>query len=74
MKRVAWPPVNPAAAESAEVIGSVGEQMHSNRHDSNTNSFGGPKVAPPVPPKPGAREISKVETSSTTEQKLIFKK
>ena len=55
MKRVAWPPVAPAIeTHECDNNGTAG----AGRND-NANRFSpGPKVAPPVPPKPSAREIA----------------
>lgn len=80
MKRVAWPPVSAEIAKTNEndngIIGDDEvEQRHhqdasnSNRFSTTTNNqqvLNGSKVAPPVPPKPGAREIANAQVSRST--------
>jgi hypothetical protein len=76
MKRVAWPPVSAEIAKTNEndngIIGDDEvEQRHhqdasySNRFSTTNNQQmpNGSKVAPPVPPKPGAREIANAQVS-----------
>ena len=69
MKRVAWPPVNPNASfeatdyDNGNGIGVGPEMTREYRHDSNRfpgqqQGSSGSKVAPPVPPKPGTRELA----------------
>ncbi|XP_046657493.1 uncharacterized protein LOC124350717 [Daphnia pulicaria] len=77
MKRVAWPPVSAEIAKTNEndngIIGDDEvEQRHhqdasySNRFSTTNNQQmpNGSKVAPPVPPKPGAREIANAQQSA----------
>lgn len=80
MKRVAWPPVSAEIGKTNEndngIIGDDEvEQRHhqdasnSNRFSTTTNNqqvLNGSKVAPPVPPKPGAREIANAQVSRST--------
>lgn len=73
MKRVAWPPVGPHAVNETEqddVNGAVSSpprrqdgmtqqyRNESNSRFSDHQVSPGQKVAPPVPPKPGTREIA----------------
>ncbi len=73
MKRVAWPPVSAEIAKTNENDnGIIGDDEVEQQDASNSNRFsttnqqvpnGSTKVAPPVPPKPGAREIANAQVS-----------
>ena len=47
-------------------------QDHSNRFSNQHQVSNGSKVAPPVPPKPGAREIANAQVRRSTEFCLFF--
>ncbi len=87
MKRVAWPPVAAEIAKTNENdngIASVSnggnddeiehhQDAYSNRFSTNQQQVpNGSKVAPPVPPKPGAREIANAQVSRSTESFFLL--